>query len=132
MVKKFLLSVAIVNIGLALCLAACGSAPGASPVGAVETYVQALVARDGAALVNAACASWEAAAREELESFAAVSVTLQDMQCRSTGQSGDINLVSCTGKILANYGNEVLEINLADRSFQVVQEAGEWRVCGYR
>ena len=35
-------------------------------------------------------------------------------------------------KIVANYGNEVLELDLSERSYQVVEEGGEWRMCGYR
>jgi len=40
--------------------------------------------------------------------------------------------VSCTGTITANYGNEVLEIDLSERTYQVVFEAGERRMCGCR
>ncbi len=114
-------------------LAACNSAgSGSNPTAAVETYVGALVARDANALINAACASWEANAKQELDSFAAVTVTLQDMQCQESGKGGNMVLVGCKGKIIANYGAEILEINLADRKYEVIFEGGEWRICGYR
>ena len=101
-------------------------------VKAVQAYLQALVDKDSERIVSLACADWEAEARTELESFTAVSVDLQDVNCQETGVDGDTALVSCSGKITANYGNEVLEIDLAERTFQAVYEAGEWRMCGYR
>jgi len=45
---------------------------------------------------------------------------------------GNSAIVACTGKIVANYGNEVLEIDLAAQKYQAVFEGGEWRMCGYR
>ena len=83
-------------------------------------------------LATLSCAEWEADARNELASFAAVKVMLENMQCSETDQDGDTILVSCSGKIIANYGNEVLEINLEDLTYKVVLEGSEWRMCGYR
>lgn len=99
---------------------------------AIQAYLQALVDKDSERIANLACADWEADARTELESFTAVSVAMQDVNCQETGIDGDTALVNCSGKITANYGNEVLEIDLAERTFQAVYEAGEWRMCGYR
>ena len=45
--------------------------------------------------------------------------------------AGEFTLVGCTGTIVANYGNEVLEINLADQTYKAAFEGGEWRMCGY-
>ena len=47
-------------------------------------------------------------------------------------KDGDYTIVSCEGVIIANYGNEVLEINLADQNYLSIFEGGEWRMCGYR
>jgi hypothetical protein len=102
------------------------------PVPAIEAYNQALVNGDADQLTTLSCADWEADAQNELASFAAVKVSLEDMSCSQGDKDGDTVLVSCTGKIVANYGNEVLEINLADRLYQAVLEGGEWRMCGYR
>jgi hypothetical protein len=102
------------------------------PVSAIESYNQALVKGQSDLLVTLSCADWEADAQNELASFAAVKVGIEDMSCRETDKDEDIVLIACTGKIIANYGNEVLEINLADRFYQAVLEAGEWRMCGYR
>ncbi len=78
------------------------------------------------------CAGWESQARTELESFSAVTVTIENPACQESGIDGELTLVSCTGKIVANYGNEVLEIDLADRTYLSANEGGEWRMCGYR
>lgn len=98
----------------------------------IERYLRALAAGDVNRLVDASCAAWEQDARLELDSFAAVSVELVDLNCEQSDQEGDSTRVSCSGKIIANYGNEVLEIDLADRSYAAVYEGGEWRMCGYR
>ena len=83
-------------------------------------------------MINRACAAWEAQAQQEFDSFAAVTANLDQVKCQMTGQEGDNRLVTCQGKIIANYGNEVLEINLGDRTYLVVDEGGAWRMCGYR
>jgi len=119
-----------VVLSLSLLWACSGDSGGAA--GAVESYNQALVEGSAESLATLSCAEWEADARNELASFAAVKVMLENMQCSETDQDGDTTLVSCTGKIIANYGNEVLEINLEDLTYQVVLEGGEWRMCGYR
>ena len=112
-------------------VSACSSNSG-SPVSAIESYNQALVKGEADQLTTLSCSDWEADAKNELASFAAVTVSLEDMSCSEKDKDGDTVLVSCTGKIIANYGNEVLEINLADRLYQAVLEGGEWRMCGYR
>lgn len=122
----------ILILSLALTLSACGGAAQSRPGAAVLDYLQALVDRDGARLAALSCPDWEAAAQLELESFAAVTVSLEEANCQESGADGEITLVSCTGKIVANYGNEVLELDLAERSYQVVQQGGDWLMCGYR
>ena len=117
--------------GILAGVSACSSDSG-GPVSAIESYNQALVKGDADQLTTLSCADWEAEAQNELASFAAVKVSLEDMSCSQGEKDGDTILVSCTGKIVANYGNEVLEINLADRFYQAALEGGEWRMCGYR
>ena len=98
---------------------------------AVAAYFQALVDKDAEKLASLSCRDWEASARTELESFGAVAVTLEGLGCQESSQDGDNAVVTCTGKIIANYGNEILEINLADRQYLAVKEGGDWRMCGY-
>lgn len=105
------------------------SAGGAA--GAVEEYLQALARRDLNRMIGASCAEWEAQARLEYDSFAAVKLELQDLSCQETGQDQSYTLVTCTGKFIANYGAEDLQIDVGAQTFQVSQEGGDWRVCGY-
>ena len=129
--KNFIVFSAILAMILMATLSSC-TADRDGAVKAIQAYLQALVNKDTERVASLSCADWEADARTELESFTAVSVALQDLDCKETGVDGEIALVSCTGKITANYGNEVLEINLADRTYQAVYEDGDWRMCGYR
>ena len=98
----------------------------------IEDYIQALVNRDENSLINFSCAAWEGEARSEFNSFSAVSVSLEDLECQEIDQDDEFTIVSCQGKIIANYGNEVLEIHLEDQKYLSVLEGGEWRMCGYR
>ncbi len=120
------------TIMVLLILASCSASSQPGPVEAVESYQDALIAGNADQLVNASCAEWESQARLELDSFTAVTTQLEDRTCQEAGKDGDISLVDCSGVIKANYGAEVLEINLADRTYQTVYEGGEWRMCGYR
>ena len=113
-------------------LAACGSAaPAAGPEKAVETYLTALVNQDVNRLTTASCKTWEEKAKLEADSFQAVKAKLDGMVCTKSGDESDSAKVTCTGKIVATYGNENQEIPLDRRAYLVTQEGGEWRMCGY-
>jgi hypothetical protein len=125
------------SIGLLILVAGfltgCGGASNSDPAArAVEKYLQALAGRDLNRMIANACTAWEAQARQEYDSFAAVSLELKDVSCKSTGQEQSYTLVDCAGSIIANYGTEDLQIDVADQTFQVLQEGGVWRVCGYQ
>jgi hypothetical protein len=112
-----------------LALAGCRTG---GPGEAVLAYHQALVDKDAERLATLSCADWEADARTELESFGAVSTTLEEAACQESSTEGDTATVTCTGKIVADYNGELLEIDLAERDYAAVQEGGEWRMCGYQ
>jgi hypothetical protein len=114
-----------------LALGACASGSAGDPADTVENYLQALVARDMNRMVSLSCADWESQVRLEHDSFAAVTLNLNEVACRQIGEEGDAALVTCTGSIIANYGAEDLEIDVADRVYRLSQEGGEWRMCGY-
>lgn len=112
-------------------LTACASQSDA-PAKAVEAYVQALVAKDADRLSTLSCGDWEDDALLELDSFQAVNTRLEGLACEQTGTDGDTTLVLCQGKIVATYNNEDQDLELSARTYQVVQEGGEWLVCGVR
>ncbi len=128
--RTFSLTMLVVILAT-LFLIACTSKTDA-PAKAVEDYLNALVAKDANRLSALSCSDWEDDALLELDSFQAVTARLQDVACEQTGTDGSTALVLCKGKIIATYGNEDQELDLSVRTYQVVQEGGDWLVCGTR
>ena len=129
--RKFVL-ILIVVIVVNLFLSACASSSDDAPAKAVEDYLNALVAKDSDRLTTLSCADWEDDALLELDSFQAVTTKLDGLACTQTGTDGDTALVLCKGKIIATYNNEDQDLDLSVRTYQVVQEGGDWLVCGTR
>ena len=112
-----------------LLLSACGTSS-AGPEKTVEAYLNALTEKDSTRLSTLSCADWEATALMELDSFAAVSTTLEGLSCAQTGTDGDKVLVQCQGKIVASYNGELQSFDLSTRTYTVENSTGEWLVCG--
>ncbi|HEX7556659.1 MAG TPA: hypothetical protein VF338_08540 [Leptolinea sp.] len=131
--SKRLFSIIILLSISAFLIAGCNAAgsAAAAPEKAVETYLTALVNKDANRLTTASCKAWEEKARLEADSFQAVKAKLDGMVCKKTGDEGVSAKVSCTGNIVATYGNEDQVIPLDRRAYLVSQEGGEWRMCGY-
>jgi hypothetical protein len=114
-------------------LGACGgSAPEGDPAKAVESYLQARVQADADRMIHLSCAAWEQQARLEFSSIQGRSPQLEGLACSPSGTEGPIAFVRCQGKIITSYEGEQREFDLAEREFRAAQEAGEWRMCGYR
>jgi len=124
----------LVCLGIfAVLLSACGPAASSDPAArAVEGYLTALVDKDSNRLAALSCATWETNALMELDSFQAVQTRLDGLSCETTGTDTGTTLVTCQGKIVATYNNEDQELDLSVRTYDVVQEGGEYLVCGYR
>jgi hypothetical protein len=125
MLKKLLL---LLITGLLL--AACAGSGG--PAAAIESYVQALVAKDADALSNLSCAAWESDSQNELTSFDAVAVRLDGLACEQAGNEGGYTLVHCSGTLYATYEGEDRPLDLSAKDYLAVEEGGEWRMCGYK
>ena len=130
MLKRFLILSTTVLAGIIL--AACSSSNSDAPAQAVEEYLTTLVAKDADRLPTLVCGDWEDDALIELDSFQAVEARLEGLACQQTGTDGDTALVDCTGSIIATYNDEDQELDLSVRTYQVVQEGGDWLVCGTR
>jgi len=116
-----------------LILAACSSGNGAQDAAVVvEEYLQAQVNKDSNGMVNLSCSAWEEGALLEYQSLAALTISLEDMACQVEAQDEQSAQVTCDGKMVFNYGTEVLEVSLADKAYRVVFEGDEWRMCGYQ
>ena len=129
--RKFFLLLIVVLLA-SLALAACASKKEDAPAKAVEDYLNALVAKDSDRLTTLSCSDWEDDALLELDSFQAVTTKLDGLACQQTGTDGDTSLVLCKGKIVATYNNEDQELDLSVRTYQVMQQDGDWLVCGTR
>jgi hypothetical protein len=131
--RRLLVSVLICLWIFAALLSACGPATSSDPAArAVEGYLTVLVDKDSNRLAALSCATWETNALMELDSFQAVQTRLDGLVCQTTGTDTGTALVTCKGKIVATYNNEDQELDLSVHTFYVVQEGGEYLVCGYR
>jgi len=116
---------------IAIPLAACASNTDV-PAKAVENYLNALVNKEADKLPTLVCGDWEEDALIELDSFQAVTAKLENLSCAQTGTDGDTSLVVCNGNIVATYNNEDQKLDLSVRTYQVVEQGGDWLVCGTR
>lgn len=98
--------------------------------GAVQKYLQSMISADSSQMSKLVCKDFEDQAAKDNDSFAGVKAELNNAACKKTGTDGSSALVTCTGKIVATYGNEKQEIDLAGPVYRVTQEGGSWLVCG--
>ena len=127
--RKLILLIALALAGIVLM--ACSSSTDA-PAQAVENYLNALVNKEADKLPTLVCGEWEEDALIELDSFQAVTARLENVACSQTGADGEAALVLCTGNIVATYNDEDQKLDLSVRTYQVVEQGGDWLVCGTR
>ena len=113
-------------------VAACSSSNNDAPAKAVENYLNTLVAMDENRLPTLVCGDWEEQALIELDSLQAVTARLDNVACTQTGTDGETALVNCSGKLIATYNEEDQELDLSAVTYQVVEQDGDWLVCGTR
>ncbi|MBN2499129.1 MAG: hypothetical protein JXB38_00100 [Anaerolineales bacterium] len=128
--RTFLVPLFIFSLTIPLLGACSGQADGAAS--AVQTYLDGLVNKDADQVINVSCLDWESAAQAEIDSFLTVDAVLEDVTCQESGSEGDTTLVACTGNIVFSYGDENQYLGLEGQTYLVVQEGGEWRMCGYK
>ena len=126
-----MLRLIFLTIIFALLLAACGQ-PGDQAAKTVENYIKALVDKDGNRLSALSCAAWEPDAQLELDSFQSIATKLEGLSCMSVSTENDITSVACKGNIIATYNNEDEKIDLSLRPYKVVNQGGEFLMCGYQ
>ena len=98
--------------------------------GVVEQYLKAMAAGDATQTARLACKGFEDQAAKDADSFGGVKAVLRDAVCKKTGADGNSTLVACSGKIEATYGNEQQNFDLAGPIYSVIQQSGNWLVCG--
>jgi hypothetical protein len=114
---------------VALILSACGQKGAA---GVTEDYIHALVNKDASRLSALSCAEWEASAQMELDSFQSIATRLDSFSCAAASTDQDTTLVKCRGKIIATYENEDREFDLSVRTYRIVNQGGNFLMCGYK
>ena len=129
--RKLALMVILFSM-LALPLSACSGASSDPASKAVVDYLNALVSKDSTKLSALSCASWEPSALLQLDSLQAVKVRLQGLSCKTSSTSGDTSQVNCQGSIMATYNGEDSPLDISARTYQVVQQGGDYLVCGYK
>jgi hypothetical protein len=112
-----------------LILSACGQN---GAVSATENYIHALVDKDASRLSALSCADWEPSAQMELDSFQSIVVRLDGLACTAASTENGATLVKCQGKIIATYNNEDEEFDLSLRSYRIINQGGEFLMCGYQ
>ncbi len=104
-----------------------------NPGDTVKAYYEALVAKDQERFVNLICADWEADAMVEFDSFGAVEAELQGLSCETSNSDNQSATVKCQGDISVTYqGEDSQLLSLAENTYQVIMDDGEWRMCGYK
>ncbi len=116
---------------ISVLLAACSGSQANGPGTAVERYLQAVVSGEPDRIAPLSCADWESAARDEVDSFTGVKANLEAVSCQSVSSSDHEATVTCGGSIAATYNNEITNFPLEGKQFRVIQQSGDWLVCGY-
>lgn len=116
-------------------LAACGTSAENDAGTVVENYFQAIVNGDEDRIATLSCAEWENSARADVAAFYGVKARLEGVTCQAveTGEPArdDSAIVECSGAIIATYNNEDSSFELTGKRFNVINQGGEWLVCGY-
>ena len=123
---RILIFTFILAVGIASC------AGGDPEAAAVAAYLEGIVAQVDVMVTNFSCSDWEFDALLEMDSFLAVSPQLKDLSCSVVDSDAESAAVNCSGTIIATYNDEAQELDLSIRTYRVIQEAGEWVVCGYQ
>ncbi|MBI9044486.1 MAG: hypothetical protein JEZ06_08375 [Anaerolineaceae bacterium] len=129
--KRNLLILGISILLTLLTISGCSSTNEGS-VQTIEAYLQAFIEKNKDQMINFSCGIWEEQAVMELDAFQTVEIELAGVSCQETENTGESALVICEGEILATYNEEKQSFPLSGRTYSVLKEGGEWRMCGYQ
>lgn len=96
----------------------------------VEAYLNALVNGDREQMVLLTCEDFQKEAMLEFDSFQGVKSSLDNVKCKQVESKDGNILVTCSGNILATYGNEVQKFDLSNQTYHIIQDEQEWLICG--
>jgi outer membrane lipoprotein SlyB len=128
--KRIFTNIGLLALALAFLLTGC-QASQSGAASAIQKYLQARAASDVDQMTLLSCPAWEAQARVEAASFKSMNARLEGVTCQVSGSDTGSTLVTCQGKIVTTYQGEARQWSVGDHPFKVVQQDGEWRMCGY-
>lgn len=105
-----------------------GCATEADPADTIINYLEARLDSDVDRLRELSCADWESQVGMQAASFQSIDASLEDVSCQTNGTQDEMTVVECTGKIVYDYDGERNERELGN--FLVIQENGDWKMCG--
>jgi hypothetical protein len=117
---------------LVFLLTGCLSVNKTNPADATYSYLQALAEKNKTKIISLSCKSWEEQASLEVDALLSVGASLNNVACKVSGNEGNFQLVSCSGKLDLTYNNEIRSIDLGSRIYSMAMEDGQWRVCSYK
>jgi hypothetical protein len=115
---------------LTVMLTACSGGSDGASAKVVEQYLAAMVSGNTDQMTQLVCKEFEEQAAGDVDAFIGVTAELSEMSCAKTGSDGEVDLVGCTGSILATYGNEQQTFDLAGPVYRVIEQSGSWLICG--
>lgn len=129
--KIKLLPILIIVIAFLFLLTSCSAGSSDNAGSAVVKYFQAIVDGDEDRIATLSCADWEASARADVAAFVGVKARLENVACKPLSETSDEAIVECSGSIIATYNNEDSSFELKGKQLKVVNQSGQWLVCGY-
>ena len=117
---------------LIIVMSGCSAVSKSNPSNATYAYLKALAEKDKTKVINLSCKAWEEQASLEVDALLSVGASLNNVQCKVTGNEGDFQLVNCSGMLDLTYNDEVRSIDLSLRIYSMTLEDGQWRVCSYK
>ena len=78
------------------------------------------------------CADWAPKSQELLDSITSVSVKLDGLACKTLDNDGKNASVKCSGSLNATYNNENQTLDLSTLTYVMINQKGDWLVCGQK
>jgi hypothetical protein len=129
--KRLLHNTGWLALAVAFFLTGCQGGGPSGAASAIQKYLQARAASDVDQMTLLSCPAWEGQARVEAASFKSMNAKLDGVTCQVSGSDGGTTLVTCQGHITTTYQGEARQWTVGDHPFKVVQQDGQWLMCGY-
>ena len=127
--KKIVFTLLLISI---IVLSSCGSQAGSNAASAASDYINALAEKNKSQVTALSCKDWEESATLEVDALLSVDAAVSELNCEITGEDNTGTYVVCSGSLDLTYNDEIRAIDLSRKTYTLVQEDGQWRVCSYK